>query len=102
MVGGRRMIGEGGVDPLHADRAGPIEAEATQVPEHRVGGLVAHIELDRVTVRPSGRAGLNHQVLDPGGGGKLGGKLPGESGRAHHADVQHPSSPPVPPGAELR
>jgi len=60
MAGSQRMIGERGVNPLHADRTGPIEAEASQVPEHRVGGLIVHIELDRVTVRPGSRAGLDH------------------------------------------
>jgi hypothetical protein len=41
-------------------RAGPVEA--AQLPEHRVGGLIVHIELDRVAIRPRGRAWLNHQV----------------------------------------
>jgi hypothetical protein len=43
-------------------RAGPVEAEAVQLPEHQVRGLIVHIELDRVTIRPRGRARLNHQV----------------------------------------
>ena len=96
------MIGERGVNPLHADRTGPIEAEAPQVPENRVGGLVMHIELDRVTVWPGGRTTLNHQTLHAGGGGQQVGKPTGESRRAHYANVQHPASPPVPPGPELR
>jgi len=60
MAGSQRMIGERGVNPVHADRADPIQAEAPQVPEHRVGGLIVQIELDRVTVRPGSRAGLDH------------------------------------------
>jgi len=102
MIGHQRMISERGINTLHADRAGPIESEASQVPEHRVGSFVVHIELDRVTVRPGGRAGLHHQVLHAAGGGQLVGKPPGEGRRAHHADVQHPPSPPVPPGPGLR
>jgi hypothetical protein len=49
------MISERGINPLHADSprpCGPIESEASQVSEHRVGSFVMHIELDRVTVRP--------------------------------------------------
>jgi hypothetical protein len=102
MLGDQRMIGERGVNPIHADRADPIQAEAPQVPEHRVGDPVVHIELDRVTVWPGGRAGMNHQVLNAGGGGQPVGKPPGEGRRAHHPDVQHPSPPPMPPGPELR
>ena len=102
MVGGGGMIGKRGVNPLHADRTALIKTEAAQVPEHRVGDPVVHVELDRVTVWPGGRAGMNHQVLNAGGCGQLVGKPPGEGRWAHHADVQHPSPPPVPPGPELR
>jgi hypothetical protein len=69
MAGGVRAIGERGVHPLHADRAAPIEAQAPQVSEDRVGRLVVHIELDRVAVRPAGRPGLHHEVLDARRGG---------------------------------
>ncbi len=41
------------VHPLHADHPGVIKAEVTQRPEHRVGRLVAHIELDLAAVRPA-------------------------------------------------
>src|SRR5262249_49258780 len=75
---------------------------APQACENRVGSLVVHIEVARVAVPPTGRPGLRRQVLDARRGGQDVGQAPGEGRRAHHADVQHLSSPPGPPGPELR
>jgi hypothetical protein len=83
--------GERGVNLLHADPAQLVEAEFPQVPEDRVGGLVVHVELNRVAVGPGSRPGLHHEVLDAGGGRQPVGQLPGDGRRAHHPDVQHPS-----------
>ena len=51
--GHRRLASERRVHPLHADHPVAIKAEVTQRPQHRIGRLVAHIELDRVAVRPA-------------------------------------------------
>lgn len=70
MVSGHgRLTRERSVHAVDADHAGAVKAEVAQRPEHRIGGLVAHIELNRVTIRPTGSLGLHHQILDAGSGG---------------------------------
>jgi hypothetical protein len=80
---------EHGVHPLHADHAGPVQAELAQGPESRIGGTVTDVELHRVPIGPARGPGPHHHVLDSGGGGEPVGQLLGEGGRAHRADVQH-------------
>ena len=63
-------------------------------PQHRISSLIAHIELDRVAVRPAGGDRLHHHVLDASSGGQRAGQLPGDSRRAHHADMKHDEPPP--------
>jgi hypothetical protein len=84
------VVGDRGVHLLHPDHAHPIEARVAQGGQHRIRGVLAHVEMDGVTVRPASGPGVHHDVVHAGSGDQAVGQLLGEVLRAHHADVQHP------------
>jgi len=85
--GRNRLAGERGVHPLHADHAGPVQAELAQAGEDRIGGAVVDVELHRVPIGPARGPGPDQHVLDSGSGNEPAGQLFGDGRRAHHADV---------------
>ena len=67
----------------------PVQAEAAQLPEHRVGRAVPEIELDRVAVRPPRRPLQHHQVQHARVCGERLDQAAGHLRRARDADMQH-------------
>src|SRR5215831_17227617 len=84
-----------GVHPLDRDRAVPGEAEPPQLTEHRVGGAVAEVEMDGVTLGAADGRAQHHEVLHAARRREPLDQRAGQAGRAHHPHPQHhePASP---------